>query len=472
MLQKKKYVIITGVMLISVIHFCFSQKDTLKYSVQLSGLTSTGDNSPFWLQNNSFGTVSTNPNSVSLRAGVSKDFSHRHKYFDYAFKTDFLLRTDADKTDIYFHEYYLKAKVWFVDLTAGAREENLGNQDTTLSSGGFLFSHNSRPMPKITAGIEHFIPVPFTYGYLEIKGALSHGWFTDNIYSSGVLLHHKYLYARVGGRLPVHLQYGLDHVAQWGGYIPGWGQQPSGFSDYLRVFLGKSGADNAGLSDQINALGNSIGSQSLRLDVRASEFEIGTYWQNIFEDGPVKPIGLTMNVADGLWGISIRNKQFPFVKGLVYEYLNTTDQSGPFHDRDGIVYGGNDSYFTGQYGFGWSYFSRTIGTPFITSPVYNTNGSYQTVNSRVQVHHFGVEGDITGFQYRMLLSLSKNYGTYNIPFVEMKRSTDFLLEVNKTFPKLADINAGCSIAFDRGTMYGNNAGVMVTIKKQGALFHW
>lgn len=460
-------------MFLSMVQQVYAQKDTLKYSVELTGLTSTGDVSPFWFQNNAYGTVAYQSNNIRLRTGLFKDFSHKNKYFDYALKADFLLRTaSGSKTDFYFHEYYVKAKVWFVDLVAGAREEHLGNQDSTLSSGGFLLSHNARPMPKLTAGIEHFTAVPFTRGYVEIKGALSHGWFTDNIYSTGVLLHHKYMYVRVGGKLPVRLQYGLDHVAQWGGFIPGWGQQPSGLSDYIKVFMGKSGGTNAGISDQINALGNSIGSKSLRIDADISDFEIGAYWQNIFEDGPVRALGLNMNVEDGLWGISVRNKKFPYIKGILYEYMNSTDQSGPFHDSDGIVYGGNDNYFNGQYGFGWTYFGRTIGTPFITSSVYNTNHSLRLLNTRVQMHHFGAEGDIKGFDYRILCSFGKNYGSYDAPYSTLKSSASLLLTVNKTFQQLGGINIGCSFAADKGAMYGDNAGFMITLKKQGGIFNW
>jgi hypothetical protein len=454
----------------------FAQSDTIHYDITLSGLSSTGKYAPFWLQNRQYGKTSTEPVSAGLLVGVYKDFSDKKRIFDYGFKANGLVRTDKIHTDYYFHEYYAKARLLVFDFVVGAREEHLGNQDATLSGGGFLFSQNARPMPKVTIGIERFTPVPFTWGYLEIKGALSHGWFTDNTYAIGVLLHHKYVYLRVGGKLPVHLQYGADHVAQWGGNVPGLGIQPTGFKDYLAVFKGGHGGSDANLGDQINALGNHIFSQSLRLDVDLSDFKLGAYWQNISEDGPVRFIGntvKTMNAPDGLWGISLRNAHFPFVKGILYEYLNTTDQSGPFHDKDGIVYGGSDGYFYNFiYHSGWSYFSRTLGTPFITSPVYNTNGSVQTLNNRVQVHHLGLEGDICKYQYRLLSSFSKNYGFSSSPIGEMKPQTSVLLEVNKAFPKLAHLEFGCALGADFGQMYGNSLGLQVSVRKQGDLFHF
>lgn len=450
----------------------FAQRDSIKYEASILGLASSGTYSPFWLQSNQYGKVSSAPTSADISFGINKDFGHKTGLFDYGFKANLLMQTNASKTTGYFHEYYAKVRLLVFDLIVGAREEQLGNQDSTLSCGGFLFSQNAQPMPKITVGIEHFTPVPFTHGFLEIKGAISHGWFTDNIYDQNVFLHHKYAYLKLGGKFPVHLQYGLDHVAQWGGTIPGWGQQPTKFNDYIDIFLGRSGGSDASRSDQINALGNHIISQSMRLDVDISDFIISGYWQNLSEDGPIRVIWNTMNLPDGLWGISIRNKNFPFIKGIVYEYLNTTDQSGPYHDKDGIIFGGGDNYFNGEYQTGWSYYSRTIGTPFITSPIYNKNGIISIVNNRVQVHHFGIEGDIYGYQYKALSSFSKNYGTYSNPYPEMIRNTSLMLEVNKQIPKLLNINIGCKIGADVGKLYGNSVGVQISLMKSGNLFHY
>jgi hypothetical protein len=447
-----------------------AQSDTIKYEVSFTGVGSTGAYAPFWLQSNNYGQISASPNSANINVGFSKDFNKKSAVFDYGFKADVLLQTYDNMTKAYFHEAYLKARLFVFDMVVGAREEHLGTQDSSLSCGGFLFSKNARPMPKITLGIERFTPVPFTKGYMEVKGAVAHGWFTDNIAVTNLLLHHKYIYFRVGGRLPFHFQYGVDHVAQWGGNVPGIGQQPTSLSDYLKIVMGGSGGSTATTNDQINALGNHIISQSMKVDYRISEFTICGYWQNISEDSP-KFMTNTMNKPDGLWGVAIRNNKFPIIKGLVYEYLNSTDQSGPFHDKDGIVYGGADGYFTnGIYHNGWTYFSRTIGTPFISSPIYNIDKEYYTENNRVQVHHIGLEGVVLGYNYKALCSFSKNYGNYWAPYPEMIRNTSLLLEVKKQFPKLSNIELGCSVGADIGKLYGNSVGCMVSVRKRGNLF--
>jgi hypothetical protein len=451
-----------------------AQNDTIKSDVGFMGVASTG-NAPFWLQSNRYGLIPASPASAGMMAGINKEFGTKERLFDYGFKANLLVQAYGNKTAVRLHEFYAKARFSVFDLIIGAREEQLGNQDSTLSCGGFLFSKNARPMPKITLGIEHFTPVPFTFGFLEVKGAITHGWFNNTVYAKNVFLHHKYVYAKVGGKLPVHLQYGMDHVAQWGGNILGYGQQPAGFSDFVDIFLGRSGGTNAFTGEQINALGNHIISQSTRLDVELSGFTISGYWQKISEDGPIKNFWNAPNKADGLWGVSIRNTQFTYIKGILYEYLNTTDQSGPYHDKDGIIYGGSDSYFGNYiYSFGWSFYGRTIGIPFILPPTINaTNGSLASINNRVQVRHFGIEGDITGYNYKFLSSFSKNYGTYYVPLVPYGlKNTSLLLEINKQFPMLSNIEIGCSVGVDFGKLYGNSVGCLFSIRKRGNLFHY
>ncbi len=460
-------------LLLSLPILAVAQNDTIRYDIGTLGVVSSGAYSPFWIQSNQYGKISSSNTSADVWVGLSKDFGMKTRLFDYGFKVNLLLQTDDKTTTTYFHEVYAKARLSVFDLIVGAREEQFGNQDSTLSCGGFLFSKNARPMPKITVGIEHFTVVPYTFGLLEIKGAIAHGWFTDNIYARNLYLHHKYLYVKIGGKLPVHFQYGLDHVAQWGGIVPGFGQQPADLAAFKAIFFVEAGGKNSTMNDQLNALGNHIISQSMKLDVDISDFRISGYWQNLSEDGPVKVMFYSMNRADGLWGMSIRNAKFPFVKGILYEFLETTDQSGPYHDKDGLIYGGADSYFNnGIYQNGWTYFSRTIGTPFISSPLYNKNGAVSIANNRVQVHHFGIEGDVLGYQYKFLTSFSNNYGTYSDPYPEKIQNTSMLLQVNKQFPKLSNIQCGVSVAADFGKLYGNSVGCAFTISKTGILCNY
>lgn len=447
----------------------YGQKDTIMYRLDYTGLVSTGERAPFWLQSNRFGKISSDPFSTNLGASLYKEINNDN-LFDYGFNADFLLRAgNLQGTEVYIQQLYLQAKWWIFDLNLGAKEMTHGSYPSPLSSGNYLFSTNARPMPRITAGIEDFTTVPFTKNLLEIRGALTHGWFADGIFAPGIFLHHKYLYARLGGKLPVRLQVGLDHAAQWGGKIPGNGEQKFNFENYKTIFFGRSGGEGTNISEQLNALGNHIISEHIKLELRLKPIDINIYWQTVAEDGPVRLLPWTaMNRKDGLWGIALTNHQFPYVNEFVYEFFNTLDQSGPWHDKDGIVYGGRDSYFTnGIYQNDWTHFGRTIGNPLILSPVFNNDGSYRIIYNDVQAHHLGIQGEVKGFSYRLLGTFSKYYYDNKGPAYP---NTSWFLEINRKFAGLGNTEVSLSFGGDTGKIPGNTSGLMFSVRKSGILF--
>lgn len=448
-----------------------AQSDSVFYQIEMKGITSSGTNSPFWIQNNQYGKVPFDPNSLSVFAKIQKDKTDSTKLFDYNFVTSTYLNI-AHETSAVLHELYLGGRFWVFNANVGMREETFGNQDKTLSGGGLLFSNNARPMPKIFVGIEDFTPLFFKNRLIEVKGGISHGWFTDQIYTQDLLLHHKYACVRLGGsKSPIHAQYSFDHVAQWGGSIQGVAQ-PYGFNEFINVFFGRSGLNSSVLGEQINVGGNHIITQGLKLELTIKNYEINAYWQHLAEDKPIRILWNSVNVVDGLWGVSLKNNNFPFVNKILYEYLNTTDQSGPFHDKDGVVYGGTDGYFYNYlYHNGWTHYGRTIGTPFITSPVYNKNKEVYILNNRVKVHHFGLEGNLRGYFYRSKISFISNYGTYSqYPNEVRKGLVSMLFEINKHFERLYQLDAGISIGLDFGEANGENVGILFKVSKRGFLF--
>ena len=137
-----------------------------------------------------------------------------------------------------------------------------------------------------------------------------------------------------------------------------------------------------------------------------------------------------------------------------------TDQSGPWHDRDGMVFGGKDSYYSnGVYKQGWTYFGRSICSPLLSPD-----------NNRVWAYHGGVKGDIYGFRYRALCTYANNYGTYSSP--AKTHNTAFLLEVKKTVPQAWGLEFGIALAGHFGSQYGNQFGGLITIRKQGIIKKW
>lgn len=439
----------------------------ISYMAELSGTASMSNNAPFWLQHRNFGISSAEKLSANAVLGFYKKVDDTKSKFDYGFHLSGFALADQKQTLFAPHQYYMQLHWKMLDLTVGAKAMQWGNQDNELSSGGLIFSSNARPMPRITLGIDQYYKTPITGGMIEIKGGLSHGWFNDDNTIKNILLHHKFGALRLGGTSPLRLEYELHHMAQWAGYVPGLGQQPKGFKNFMKIFAAQGGGSEAIITDQINTLGNHIISQNLKITFDTKQWHMAAYWQNISEDGPVRFITNTMNLADGLWGFSLKRDKKSFLRAFVYEYLNTTDQSGPYHDKDGIVFGGVDSYFSnGIYSNGWTYFNRLIGTPFVSN--ININGQ-QIFNNRVQAHHFGMSGQMRKMNYKALYSFSKNYGNYSQPLPQMIQTNYLMLELTRP-NVVVGFDIALTLSADLLPQSNNNYGATLRLRKSGLLF--
>lgn len=446
-------------------------QDTVRGYFGISAVASSGTYAPFWLVSNTHGDISTAPFSGNITAGIYKEAVHPNRWWDYDFAVQLTGRVEYPaKGTGYFNQLYAHLRLYIFDFTAGIRPLIYETQDTALSMGSMIFSGNSHPLPRITIGIDRYVPFPGCYGYFEIKGGITHAWMADNIYMKHSFIHHKFAAVRFGGRLPVNISYEFHHAAQWGGISPVYGDIGSGWEAFRNVLMAHAGGVMA--NDQLNAQGNHVGSQQLMVTGKGKGWEINAYWQNFFEDN-FAFIGNGQNIADGLWGIGFKQTRWPFIQGFTYEFLNTTDQSGPWHDRDGLCYAGNDSYYQNSvFKNGWNYFYRSMGTPFITSPVYNTDGTIHTLNSRVRVHHLGIRGDIYGYQYRIKASYARNYGNDPTSRQVLSTNTALLLEVNKHVEQAWGLDFGVRLAADIGTQFGNSFGAQITISKRLDIGNW
>ena len=433
--------------------------DTISYAAEVSTVVSSGA-VPLWIQALEDGNISAAPYSGNITAAVYKRATRPCRWYDYDFGIALTGRFDTQRTTGYFRSLYAHTRLYIVDITAGIKPLVVGSQNPQLTTGGLLFSGNAYPIPRISIGIDQYIPFPGLYGYLEVKGGLTHGWFVDNscldttIHTTNALLHYKFAGVRLGGSLPINIGYELHHVGQWGGTSPYHGKFPISWDTFKHIVLAQGGGNN--LSDQLNAEGNHIGVQELSLVAKWTHWNITTYWQTIFEDKSANFIGRS-NLADGLWGIALRQNEWPFINAITLEYLNTTRQDGPWHDRDGQVYGGRSNYYNNSsYKQGWTHFGRTIG-----------NAMMSPDNNRVRVYFAGIAGDIYGFNYRVKISHARNWGTYNQP--KYSTNTACMLEVKKHVEKAWGLDFGVRMAADMGTQYGNRFGAMITISKQGII---
>ena len=296
--------------------------DTLYYHAEMLGVASSGTYAPFWLQSNRNGNISASPYSGNLSAGIYKPATQSTRWLDYDFTVQLTGRVQSDiptsfipyqkRGTGYFNQLYAHLRLYVVDITAGIKPIVYEAIDPLLSSGSMILSGNSQPLPRITIGIDHYIPFPGLFGYMEIKGGITHAWMIDNTYIQGCKLHHKFVGFRFGGRLPVNLSYEFHHAAEWGGISPVYGEVGSDFNSFLNVLMAQAGGTMA--NDQKNAQGNHVGSQQLALTAKGEGWKVTAYWQNFFDDN-FAFIGLGQNLPDGIWGISMQQTQWPWIEG-------------------------------------------------------------------------------------------------------------------------------------------------------------
>jgi hypothetical protein len=447
--------------------FAQNEPDSIKYSLNTRMIGSQGTYAPFLSTANQYDRYSFSPNSLALWGTAHKEIT-AGKIVDYGFGMELNGNISKDESHFFAGEFYAEGKIYFLNVYAGRKQQVFGNQDTELSSGGMLWSKNSRPVPRIAIQTNEYLHVPYLNGFAEIKGGLSHGWLNDYPGINHLLLHHKFGYLRLGGSLPVKLNYGIQHVVQWGGQSEQYGTMPVTLDNYLRIFLGKSGNATASMSDQINTLGNHIISQNLGMDINLTPINISLYWQNITEDPPVKFITNTPTIEDGLWGMSIRLPGWNILNHVVFEYMSTTDQNGPWHDLDGVIYGGQDSYYTnGMYPAGWSYKKMSIGNPWITSPKYNEDGSTATTNNTVRLYYFSGKGKIKATDYRLTLAYSENFGLTKPIYTECKKQFSWQLETLTPMNVLKGATIILGVSGDKGTMYGNKLALFAGLSYSG-----
>jgi hypothetical protein len=225
-------------------------------------------------------------------------------------------------------------------------------------------------------------------------------------------VHHKSLHLVYNPNEDWHIRGGIQHFAQWGGYSQRDGQQPEGLKDYLRIFTGRGGGEEAHQGDQENALGNHLGSWELYVDKYFPDFRLGFIYNNIFEDGSGSRLA---NFPDGRYGIYFENKEKDkLVNAVIYEFFYTRNQS------NNVNRWGADNYLghTMTYNSGWTYEGRILGAPFFT---YDEN-EVMIVNNRFAVHHIGLSGQVSNYwnsyPYKILLTYAHNEGTFGrgLPF--------------------------------------------------------
>lgn len=465
------------------------------YHFDCESIVGNGKQSPFWLVNNRNGIATLKNQNGYIRFGLIK-ISKEKKKFDLDYGID-IIESKNYFSNFALQQVYLDLTYQKLKLTIGSKEEKSHLKNQALSSGGLSWSGNARPIPLLRFSIPEFISFPWLLkNRLQIKGSLAYGWFTDNkyqksavllektsvfnFYNADVLYHHKDAFFNYTFNPKWSLTIGIEIETQFGGkqfYLEKGklieNTTPSSFRHYLMAFFPLPGDNQSTASDQAYLYGNNLGSWHSLITYKTNKSNLKIYLENPFEDfsGMSK-----QNRLDGLWGFEFSQNKKNGITGLVFEYLQTTDQSGPIHwaphdspnSKLTDQATGRDDYYNNNFYTGWEHWGMTNGNPLITSPIYNSNGSLRIQNNRVQAFHLGISNIFNNsFEGRYLFTYSQNYGRHANPFTSIQDSKSMLGEFSYTPLRLNGWKFTISGALDIGMMYGNNQAISFKISRKG-----
>lgn len=476
-LKRVKYMLLT-VAFIILYRDALCQESSFGYSAQTGAAISSGNNLPFWFQSNSNGVI-TEDTYLWQSAALFKEFKESNtRVFDYSLKASATGALGKEENRLFVNELYGRVRWQNLVLDLGAIDKPIEYNGLSSTNGNLIYSNNTRAIPGISLSTWEYIKLPYVGKWLAFKGKYSEYLMVDNRYADRTRLHNKMFAIRVTPIPQLSIEGGLEHYAQWGGETPDYGVLPHTFSDYIRIVKVEEGGEGSP-ANEVNKLGNHIGMHFGKIKYSGKKWDAELFYGHQFEDGSGQRFE---NFPDGLYGVYLNRKENnKWLNAFIYEYTNSMDQSGPYHNdpQTGVVVGGNDNYFNNSiYRSGWTYYGNVIGSPFFTTNEKDSNGQTLGVyNSRIIAHHIGVSGTLPlDIVYKLMSSYSLNYGTHSLPFTNEegesinKPQYSFGLELAMPEGKLP-FETSLNIGFDRGELLENNWGVMIKIIKTGLFKH-
>lgn len=313
-----------------------------------------------------------------------------------------LLYSDGVNDDFIIDQLYARFTNSWLKVSVGVFHEEEALDGLSSTNQNIIWSANARSVPGIL--IEANEPISIFKG-VSLDWGFGHYELNDERDVDGANIHYKRLGAKFQFNENNAFTFELQHYAQWAGTSPVFGELPSGFSDYVDIiFASRSGDENAPDGEQINALGNHLGSYNLTYEGKIGAHSFQLYHQHLFEDGSGTA---WKNFPDGLYGAYI-NLENSILKSVLYEYVHTIYQNGTGTRT------GNDNYFNnGIYRSGWRYQGNTLGVPFLIPAQIGVSPG----TSRVRAHHIGLTATYKKFDFTLKTSYVQSLGTYPNPIV-------------------------------------------------------
>lgn len=376
--------------------------DGLQLSITGRGLAATGSENPFWMYSNQYGRLDAETSVLGLAQVAYATRFNENNRLEIG---GGLLANDGIYDGVKADELYATYTWKWIEANAGLKHRERKLNGISSVDGDIVWSNNARALPGIYIRMLKPLKV---FKWLEASATFGHYFLEEDRYVSNAQLHHKSLELALVFSPGDRLIGSMKHYVQFGGASPMYGEQPDAFSDYIRVFFGSSGDATAIEGDQINSLGNGLGSYELAYEFTRPTYYLKLYHQSLFEDAS----GIELNnFPDGVWGAYLEPERISWLDAIDLEYVQTVSQSG--RPVAGIFGKEGDRYFNnGTYRTGWKYQNRIIGLPFVLGKADGIGN----VNDRSYVVHLGATGSYGNWQYRGKISYATNLGTYDMPF--------------------------------------------------------
>ncbi|NND62294.1 MAG: hypothetical protein HKN48_03775 [Flavobacteriaceae bacterium] len=284
----------------------FGQQIEWQGSLSAAAQFAGEDQVPFWMQTNNHFRFGPETNFSGLA-----NFNAKHSLSETSnleFGATFYYR-DGVEDEFQRRDLYLQFENRWLRARVGAKANEEVAQGLSVSNKNFLMSGNARPLAGVLLEANDPLKITETFSF---DWGIGHYEMNDNRYVEDVKLHHKWLTLITQFNENHKLTAQLQHYVQWGGTSPVFGDLPSDFSAFIKVFFATNSTE-VGIEDEIaNAVGNHLGAYLLDYEFKTQLGEFSIYHEHPFEDGSGMRLS---NLPDGIWGVHFQPKNKKLIKG-------------------------------------------------------------------------------------------------------------------------------------------------------------
>ena len=420
-----------------------AQEVEWKGSLTATGLFSSEIEHPFWMYANS-NTQYGRESNFSGVGSISASYNITEKSMLEVGAA--LMYRDGVTDEFQRRDVYAQFQNTWMKATLGSKAQEFEDENVSAIQGNYLLTGNARPLGGLL--IEANDPLLLSNTF-SLDWGVAHYQLNDDRLIKDVRVHYKRLALITTFKDNSVLTAQLQHFAQWGGTSEQFGELRNGLDAFIDVFFAKEGDETAAAGEITNAVGNHLGTYLLDYAFTNSVGAFNIYHEHPFEDGSGTRLA---NFPDGVWGIEYKPKNNKVFTKILYEYIDTSDQSG-------TATSGFDNYFSNNlYRSGWTYERNIIGLPFILFdrdlPISEV---YQPITSNsLSVHHFGLAGSVKKFDWSIKSSWISQMGLVSRPFDEFIKTWSNYGSVTYTTDSYGSFKVFG--AFDMGAKITNNMG--------------